>query len=89
MLFFIEITDTFGGEANYSWVTRHIFQGNTARGVINRLSRLSGIHWHCTGDYGESKRYDSATGATCFFIAPYDADSHAMFCGLETDERKM
>jgi len=25
-LYFIEITDTFGGEANYSWVTRHVIK---------------------------------------------------------------
>jgi len=23
-LFFIEVTDVYGGEANYSWVTRHV-----------------------------------------------------------------
>jgi len=33
-LYFVEITDTFGGEANYSWVTRH---------------RRSGMSWHSVG----------------------------------------
>lgn len=86
MLFYIEVTDTFGGEANYSWVTRHILRANTERGAINRFSRMSGYHWHCTGNYGDQKRYDSASGATCFFITPYEPDE-VRFCHMDTDER--
>jgi len=34
-LFFIEVTDVYGGEANYSWVTRHV--------------RRSGLNWRNDG----------------------------------------
>lgn len=87
MLFYIEVTDTFGGEANYSWVTRHVIRANNERGAINRFSRMSGMNWHCAGDYGDSKRYDSASGATCYFINAYDAEQ-VKFCDLQTDERE-
>jgi hypothetical protein len=30
-LYFAEITDTYGGEANYSWVTRHKIAASSAR----------------------------------------------------------
>lgn len=82
MLWFIEVTDTFGGEANYSWVTRHIIKANTARGASNRFGRMSGIHWHGVG----CDRFDSASGATCYFLSAFDAEAHSE-CILSTDER--
>lgn len=89
MLFYIEVTDTFGGEANYSWVTRHIVRANTERGAINRFSRMSGMNWRCVSNYGDSKRYDSASGATCYFIQDYDPETTANpeHYRFETDER--
>jgi hypothetical protein len=81
-LFFIEVTDTFGGEANYSWVTRHVIQARTQRGAINRFSRMSGMNWHAVG----RDRYDSKSGATCFFIETYDAECHKEL-RFDTDER--
>ncbi len=80
--FFIEVTDTFGGEANYSWVTRHLIQASTARGAVNRFSRLSGMAWRGVG----CDRYDSASGATCFFINQWDGDADRL-PRLATDDR--
>lgn len=74
--FLVEVTDTFGGEANYSWVTRHKVRASTMRGAINRVSRDSGMHWHCVDDYGDQKRYDSASGATCLFVSDWDDEAH-------------
>ena len=76
--FYAEITDTFGGEANYSWVTRHKISASTMRGAVNKLSRESGMNWRCVGDYGDKRRYDSQSGATCFFIEAWD-DSHSEY----------
>ena len=81
-LFFVEVTDTFGGEANYSWVTRHVIAANTLRGAVNRFSRLSGMKWRGVG----CDRYDSKSGATCYFISDYDAEQHGDL-NLNTDER--
>lgn len=82
-LFFIEVTDTFGGEANYSWVTRHIIRATTERGAVNKFSRLSGYEWRGAG----CERYDSKSGATCFFLSDYDADQHGQYSSYGTDER--
>lgn len=65
----IEITDTFGGEANYAWVTRHRIKANTERGAIWKLSRDSGLSWRKQYDTGDVARYDSKSGATCLFIS--------------------
>lgn len=79
MLYFIEITDTFGGDANYSWVTRHCIKAKSYRGAFSRLSRLSGINWRKTGEYGDSARYDSASGATCAFIQGWEPEYHGEY----------
>lgn len=86
-LFFIEVTDTFGGEANYSWVTRHVIAAPTERGAVNRFSKMSGYKWRVEGDFGDSKRYDSKSGLTCFFISEYDNSSPAVH-SFDTDERE-
>ncbi len=38
-----EITDTFGGEANYSWVQRGNLSAPTKRGQVREIKRLMGI----------------------------------------------
>ena len=81
-LFYIEIMDTYGGEANYSWVTRHVIRAKSERGAINALSRRSGINWHSVG----CDRYDSKSGATCCFVDFYDPEYHGN-CSYQTDDR--
>lgn len=76
--FFVEVTDIFGGEANYSWVTRHKVSAKTIRGAVNKVSRDSGMSWHCVADYGDQRRYDSRSGATCFFIEEWN-ENHDRF----------
>jgi hypothetical protein len=70
----IEVTDTYGGEANYSWVTRHIVHSRTRLGAVQKFSRISGVKWRKVSDYGDSARYDSRSGATCFFIDWVDGE---------------
>lgn len=43
--FYFELTDTFGGEANYSWVHRFKVVSPTLRGALNKLSRHTGYHF--------------------------------------------
>jgi len=81
-LYFIEVTDTFGGDANYSWATRHCIKAKSLRGAVNALSRRSGISWHSVG----CNRYDSKSGATCFFIEEFDPEFHSDF-RFDTDDR--
>lgn len=78
MFFFVEMTDTFGGDANYSWVNRFKVHASTMRGAVNKLAREVGAGWHCVGDYGDQKRYDSASSCTCFFIEEFDVDLHGL-----------
>jgi len=78
-MYFVEITDVYGGEANYSWVTRHCVTASTMRGAMWKVSRDSGLSWHCVGGYDYAMRYDSKSGATCAFITGWDNDTHSQY----------
>ena len=80
-LYFIEVTDTFGGEANYSWVTRHVIKAKSLKGAVKAFSRRSGISWRSDGF-----RYLSKYGATCFFIEEFDPEFHDAY-RFDTDDR--
>jgi len=47
MPFKLEVTDTFGGEANYCWVKRGTTGATTRRGVIRALKQLAGWDGWC------------------------------------------
>ena len=83
--YFIEVTDTFGGEANYSWVTRHKVRASTPRGAMVRLGRAAGMAWHIVGDYGDMVRYDSKSGATCAFVQEWENDAHCVLSRVNFD----
>lgn len=77
-IYFAELTDTFGGEANYSWVTRFKVHSTSPLGAIQKISRETGLHFRKQWDDGFTVRYDSRSGATCVFLTPY-ADEAEIF----------
>lgn len=79
--FFVEITDTYGGEANYSWVTRHKVRATTPRGALIRINRDSGLGFRSVGN----DRYDSRSGSTCCFIDHWNDESHKDLMHVCTD----
>lgn len=81
LLFFVEITDMYGGEANFSWVTRHIIRAKSERGAVSALSRRSGLNWRNDGT-----KYLSRSGASCAFVSEYDAEQHSEM-RTDTDDR--
>ncbi len=82
--FFVEVTDVYGGEANYSWVTRHLVTASTIRGAIWKVSRDSGLNWRKSTDYGDLCRYDSHSGATCLFISEAEGNESEKYLNLKT-----
>jgi hypothetical protein len=52
----IEVTDTFGGEANYCWVRRGTTRANSRRGLIKAAKELAGWTGWCrvnVEDFGD------------------------------------
>lgn len=68
----IEVTDLFGGEANYSWVRR--FQianvdGESERATIRRAKQAAGLSGrHQKSSYGDMIRLDFPGACICAFI---------------------
>jgi hypothetical protein len=60
----IEITDTFGGEANYSWVVRGTSKATTRRGILKAVKQLAGWPGRVKVDYnyGDDMRISPAKG---------------------------
>lgn len=49
--YYIYITDTFGGDLNYSWVTKFKVKANTERGAVWKIARATGLKFR--NDYEE------------------------------------
>jgi len=73
-LYYIEHTDTFGGEANYSWVRRYIVQATTKAGAMRRVA----TGWR--KDY--EGRYNSTSGCTCWFVECVDSEEAEAIEGM-------
>lgn len=67
--FNIEVTDTFGGEANYSWVRRYSIKAKTLRGAINKFAREYGAGWKKSYDTGDLARFDLRNSCVCAFVS--------------------
>jgi len=62
--YFIEQTDTFGGEANYCWVNRFIVRASSPRGAMRRVTARTGDKVRDVG----GDRWDSRIGCICYFV---------------------
>jgi hypothetical protein len=65
----IEITDTFGGESNYSWVKRYTVQATTPRGAMRIAARDFGGEWRKEYETsGGMARYNIKGACICAFV---------------------
>jgi len=82
--FFIEITDTYGGEANYSWVHRYKIKAATIRGAIIKFSKYKGYQGRLKKvmDYGDLTRHDIKGAAICIFTQYFD-EYHNQYISLK------
>lgn len=66
--FNIEVTDTFGGEANYCWVKRYQVKARSFRGAITALAKQYGGGWRLDYNSGGQARYNLKGAAVCAFV---------------------
>jgi hypothetical protein len=73
--YFVEMTDTFGGEANYCWVNRFLVSASSPRGAMRRVcTRTSDSVRSVGGD-----RWDAVGACVCYFVKwvdPADIQSY-------------
>ena len=76
--YFIEMTDTFSGEANYCWVNRFIVSASSARGAMRKVCARNGDRVMCVMS-GDPERWDSRTACICYFVEWVDDDDIARY----------
>jgi hypothetical protein len=81
-VYFIEVTDTFGGEANYSWVKRYLVDAATPRGALRKVTRLTGDRVTLDSDYGSMMTYRVPQACIVYFITQADGSEATNYCGL-------
>jgi len=74
-LFYVEITDTYGEDANYSWVKRYKVSASSELGAIRKVSAETGLNFRKEWDDGITARYDAKHCAVCAFLSPYEDQS--------------
>ena len=67
--YFIEMTDTFGGEANYCWVNRFIVSASSPRGAMRKVAKKTGFAVRNVG----CDRWDAVGACVCYFVEGIDA----------------
>ncbi len=68
-----ELTDTFAGEANYSWVKRGTVKASTPSGAIRATKRALGITCRHTVDkYSDLLSLRFGQACVVLFITPSD-----------------
>lgn len=73
MLFYFELTDTFGGAANYSWVKRFKVQAKSINGAIRKVSAECGFQGSLKVESkGELIRWNIQGACLCIFGSEYD-----------------
>ena len=66
--YFIELTDTFSGEANYSWVKRFLVKAETMRGAMRKVSRETGYPARKAFGDSDSARFNVPSACVCFNV---------------------
>lgn len=62
--FTFEVTDTFGGDANYCWVRKYEIEAKSLHGALCILSRIEGLNFRSVG----CDRYDARGACICAFL---------------------
>ena len=68
--FAVNITDLYGGELNYSYLTKIKVRSNTVLGVIRKVSKETGLKFRIYSEYGDEAIYHSVSKNTGVVIEP-------------------
>lgn len=68
-IYFVEVTDTYGGEANYCWAHRYLVKASSMRGAVSVVSKHEGFQGclKLDGNYGDMTRHNVSGAAICVF----------------------
>lgn len=78
--FFVEMSDLFCGELNYSYITRFKIHAKTERGAISKLAKYTGLKFRA---YIRNEVYHSTSKSTGATIEPFNIGLHSDFEVIE------
>lgn len=68
MTYDVEMTDTFGGDANYCWVTREKIEATSHKQAITKFKKIYNVGRHRkVFDTGDAVRVDIVGACVCIF----------------------
>jgi hypothetical protein len=79
----IEVTDTYGGEANYCWKRDFIVEASSSLGAITKLAKSEGSGWRKNWDSGDTVRYNLQGACICAFVSYLDESAASSFNGAK------
>lgn len=74
--FFIEMTDTYGEDANYSWVNRFLVSASSFLGACRKIGKETGLNFSLDYNAGDFARYNAKNACICIFV--YESDGEEM-----------
>ena len=78
--YFVEMTDTYGGEANYCWVNRFLVTASSELGAIRKVTRKTG--YRARKQY--EGRYRVPNACITYFIDEAEGNEATHYSGVET-----
>ena len=73
--YFVELTDTFGGEANYCWAKRYKVAASSFNGAIRKVAKDTPYSFRKEYDAGDMTKYKAI--GVCAFVEEYSELCHA------------
>jgi len=80
----VEVTDTYEGEANYSWKNSWLVKASSFQGAITKLAKSEGGGWRKEWDTGDTARYNLSGACICAFVMYLPDSAVSSFNGLKT-----
>jgi hypothetical protein len=74
MIYHIEVTDTFSGEANYTWKRDYIVDAVSIHGAMLAFARSEGAGWRIDYEIGGCARYNLKGACICAFVTEVEGD---------------
>lgn len=85
--YYLELTDMFCGELNYSFVKRYTTQAKSIQGAIGKLSREVGLHFRADFKSNYDAIYHSTSKLTGVYIEEFELnDADCAACQAYTEE---
>jgi hypothetical protein len=81
--YFVEVTDTYGGEANYCWVNRYKVRASSMMGAARRVAHQGGYEVRKDYNTGDMARYNAKGECVCMFVEHYDSDNHSRYLNVK------